>query len=680
MSIRRLAVSLGLALLAAPLSAQATRPVSLEDIEGLLKSRVPAARILSRAKERCISFRIDSDADARLKKAGAGAIFIDQLREVCSPDMPRESGGTGAPAVQPNPAPAVQPPGDITVPVRITAALVGSDLSVRKLPQLDLLVIGPRGDTSRLATDLNGEAGGNYAPGVYRIESAAIVELQGVRYRWGIYVPVQVGMRQVELTQKNATVETPAGQTVSLPQGSITTAPGAAPVPTPSEAPAAQPVAPAAGAPSRAGRRVSEEAQLFDKYKPGVFTVWGTEGRGTGFLADSNGLVITNAHVVRNSSDIRVTIDSVTKVRARVLAIDPKLDIAVLGINKSRCAKCVVLPMFDTSRGPLASAGERVMAIGSPFNRTSMLSIGIVNSTDAQSVTSDVSISYLNSGGPLLNLDGDVIAVNTFRDEVRPGEPRISNSLPVTAIQNVLNAARDSIAALSSNPPTDSLLPIVPKDPFPAEPIAAIAALPEVDTRKYRQDVEDFKLFVMTPQVMGWRQAQATAKLAEMRKKGQAKSVVDDDIDPIQAWRDWDDYLVTRKAVVVFNVVPTSTDFPFYDVDKVIDADGGNGSFLDMKLYRDGVEVTPVERIRIPATLSGPGRRAAGREIPYQGIYVYRPEDFGPKPDGSAPVFTVSVWGAAKSNKAPQRVPLDKKIVEVALRDFGPYFIGARGR
>ena len=231
MSIRRLVLLLGLALLAAPLSAQATRPVSLEDIEGLLKSRVPAARILSRAKERCISFRIDSDADARLKRAGAGAIFIDQLREVCSPDMPREGGGTGAATVPAsNPAPQmVQPQGEITVPVRITAALVGSDLSVRKLPQLDLLLIGPRGDTVHLATDLNGEAGGNFSPGVYRIESAAIVELQGVRYRWGIYVPVQVGMRQVELTQKNATVETPTGQTVSLPQGSITTAPGAAP-------------------------------------------------------------------------------------------------------------------------------------------------------------------------------------------------------------------------------------------------------------------------------------------------------------------------------------------------------------------------------------------------------------------------------------------------------------------
>jgi len=682
-SIRRLSVPLSLALLAAPMSAQTTRPVSLEDIEGLLKSRVPAARILSRAKDRCISFRIDSTADARLKKAGAGAIFIDQLREVCNPDMPKEAAGA-APAPAPvNPPPSsVQIPAgvDSSVPVRITAALVGTDLSVRKLPQLDLLVIGPRGDTVRLATDLNGEAGGNLIPGVYRIESATPVELQGARYRWGIYVPVQVGMRPVELTQKNATVETPGGATLSQPQAAITMAPGAAPVPTPSEAtpPAAQPVAPAAGAPSRAGRRVSEEAQLFDKYKPGVFTVWGTEGRGTGFYADTNGLLITNAHIVRNSDDIRVKVDSVTKVRARVLAVNPELDIAVLGINRSRCGKCVVLPLFDTTRGPLASAGERVMAMGSPFNRTGMLSIGIVNSTDAQSVTSDVSISYLNSGGPLVNLDGDVIAVNTFRDEARPGEPRISNSLPITAMLGVLSAARDSVASLTVNPPTDSLLPIVPRDPFPVEPIAAIAALVEIDTRKYSQDVEDFKLFVMTPQIMGWRQAQAVAKLAELRKKGQAKGVVDDDVDPIQAWRDWDDFLVTRKAVVVFNVTPSSTAFPFYEVDKVVDPEGG--SFADMKLYRDGVEVTPVERIRVPATLSGSARRAAGREIPYQGIYVYRPEDFGPKPDGSQPVFTVSVWDAAKKSKAPAKVPLDKKIVDVALRDFGPYFIGARGR
>jgi S1-C subfamily serine protease len=680
-SIRSLAVSLSLALLAAPVSAQATRPVSLEDIEGLLKSRVPAARILSRARDRCISFRIDSAADARLKKAGAGAIFIDQLREVCNPDMPKDAAGAAptSPSISAPSSSVSAPAGiDSSVAVRITAALVGTDLTVRKLPQLDLLVIGPRGDTVRLATDLNGEAAGNFIPGVYRIESAQQVELQGQRYRWGIYVPVQVGMRQVELTQKNATVETLTGATVSLPQSAITSAPGSAPVPTPSETPAAPPVAPAAGAPSRAGRRVSEEAQLFDKYRPGVFTVWGTEGRGTGFYADTNGLVITNAHIVRNSDDIRVKVDSFTTVRARVVAIDPALDIAVLGINRSRCGKCVVLPMFDTATGPLASPGERVMAMGSPYNRTAMLSIGIVNSVDAQSVTSDVSISYLNSGGPLVNLDGNVIAVNTFRDEVRPGEPRISNSLPITAMLGVLSAARDSAASLAVSPPSDTLLPIVPRDPFPVEPITAIAALAEIDTRKYRQDVEDFKLFVMTPQIMGWRQAQAVAKLADMRKKNQAKGVVDDDVDPIQAWRDWDDYLVTRKAVVLFNVTPSSTDFPFYEVDKVVDPEGG--SFGDLKLYRDGIEVTPVERIRIPATLSGSARRAAGREIPYQGIYAYRPEDFGPKPDGSQPVFTVSVWDAAKKGKAPAKVPLDKKIVEVALRDFGPYFIGARGR
>ena len=681
---RRLFIPLLAVLLSAPLAAQTVRPLALEDIEGLLKNRVPAARILSRARERCIGFIIDSDADARMKRAGGGAIFIDQLREVCNPNMPKGS-EAGAPAstasVIPPPSPVqIAAAVDSAVPVRVTAALVGADLTVTKLPQLELLVIGPQGDSTRLSTDLNGEANGSLRPGMYRFESAA--DVRGSRYRWGIYVPVQAGMRPVELTQKNAAVEvvTSSGSAAATP--TVFAPPGSVPVPTASTdaqpvGAEPQPIAPAAGAPPRS-RRVSEEAVLFDKYKAGLFTVYGSEGRGSGFLIDSMGLVLTNAHTVRLGGDVRVQIDSVTKIRARVIATNPQLDVAVLGISRTRCGKCVVLPLFDTTRGPLANAGERVVAMGSPLNSTSKLAIGIVNSADAQSVLSDVSINYLNSGGPLVNLDGDVVAVNVFRDEERPGQPRISSSLPITQILSVLSTARDSATSLAMNPPPDSLLPVPPRDAFPSEPIVAVARMAELDIRKFKQNVDDFRLFVMTPQILAWRQARAVAKLADLRKRGDAKGIVNDQVDPIQLWPDWNDYLVTRKALVVFNVTPSGTEYPFYDVDKIVEA--GGGSVADMKIYRDGLELTPVEKIRVPATLSGSARRAAGREIPYQGVFAYRAEDFGPKPDGTPASFSVTVWDASKTSARPDRVPLDKRIIEVILRDFSPYFIGMRGR
>ena len=687
-SLPRLFVPLLAVVLSSPLSAQAARPLSLEDVEGLLKSRVPAARILSRARERCVGFIIDSDADARLKRAGGGAIFIDQLREVCNPNMPRADAEPAAPVaatVVPPPSPStVAAAVDSAVPVRITAALVGADLTVTKLPQLELLIIGPQGDSSRLSTDLNGEAEGRLKPGHYRIESA--VDVRGSRYRWGIQVPVQADMRPIELTQKNAAIEQVTSSSPSLtpPAPTVFAPPVTAGVsvtgngqPAAAAEPQPTPVAPAAGAPPRS-RRVSEEAVLFEKYRSGVFTVFGTEGRGSGFLVDTSGLVLTNAHTVRLGSDIRVQIDSATKVRARVLAVNPELDIAVLGINRGRCATCVALPLYDTTRGPLANAGERVMAMGSPMNRTGMLSIGIVNSVNAQSVVSDVSISYLNSGGPLVNLDGDVIAINIFRDEARPGEPRISASLPITRVLPLLATARDSIPSLAVNQPPDSLLPVPPRDAFPPEPITAVANREELDLKRYRADVENFKLFIMTPKILAWRQARAAARLAELRKKGDAKGVVDDRVDPIQLWPDWDEYLTGRKAVIVFNVTPSGSEFPFYDIDKALDA--SDGSVGDVKLYRDDVEVTPVERIRLPATLRGPERRAAGKEIPYQGVFVYRVEDFGPKPDGSAPAFTISVFNAAKVGSKPEKVALKREVIEAILADFGPYFIGQRSR
>ena len=653
---RRHALLAAMLVLPALAAAQTPRAYTLEDVEGMLKNRVPQKRIAELAGRRCLAFVIDSSIDARLRRAGGSAAFVDQLREVCNPNVPRvETPAAPAPVVSPpvtSAATAVST--DIEAPVQIIAAMVAPDLSVRAIPQHDLLAISPRGDTVRIATNLEGKVTTPMRPGTWRLESVAPIEVMGNRYRWSVTVPITATTRSVELTQKNAIVEPVAASG------------GAA-----AEAPA--PAAATPPAPARSRR--SEEAELFEKYRPGLFSVFGIEDRGSGFLIDSAGLVITQAEIIRWADDVRVQIDSVTKVRAKVLVRDTVNDIAVLAIAPSRCTACVPIPLVDGSAGPVATIGERVLAAGSPLNRSNLMSIGIVNSVDPSTITSDVSIGYLNSGGPLLNLDGKAIGVNLYRDGRRPGRPKTSVSLPVTAVTAAIEKARGLLSG--GVPPTDSLLPLVPVEQFPQGPIAALAAIPQPDLKKFEQSVEKYRVFLMTPQVAGWRAARAQAELAKRRQEGKTKGIVDDRIDPIQHWRDWSDYLSSRKAVVMFNVTPASTEFPMYDTEKAPDV--GAGSVRSVKMYRDGKEIQPIEMVRMPAALTGPERLAAGREIPYQVVAVYRAEDFGPKADGSTPNFAISIQDMAQ-NTPPSPVALQKTMVEVIIRDFTPFFVGLRSR
>lgn len=655
---RRHALLAAMLLLPALVAAQTPRAYTIDDLEGMLKNRVSQKRIAELAGRRCLAFVIDSTIEARLRRAGGSAAFVDQLREVCNPNVPRAE----QPATPPVQAPVTPPvtttaaatSTDIEVPVRLVAAMVAPDLSVRAIPQHDMLAISPRGDTVRISTNLEGKVTIPMRPGTWRLESVAPIEVLGNRYRWSVTVPITATTGMVELTQKNAIVEP------------IAASGGAA-----AEAPA--PVAATPPAPARSRR--SEEAELFEKYRSGLFSVFGIEDRGSAFLIDSTGLVLTQAEIIRWTDDVRVQIDSVTKVRAKVLVRDTANDIAVLSIAKSRCASCTPIPLIDPSAGPVSNIGERVLAAGSPLNRSNLMSIGIVNSVDASSITSDVSIGYLNSGGPLLNLDGKAIAVNLYRDGRRPGRPKTSVSLPVTAVLAAIERARGLVAG--TLPPSDSLLPLVPVEQFPQGPIAALAAMVEPDLKKFQQSVDKYRVFLMTPQVAGWRAARAQAELAKRRKEGKTKGIVDDRIDPIQHWRDWSDYLSHRKAVVMFNVTPGSTEFPMYDTEKA--PEPGAGSVRSVKIYRDGKEIQPIEMVRLPAALTGPERLAAGREIPYQVVAVYRAEDFGPKADGSTPNFAISIQDMS-ANVPPSPVALSRTMGEMIIRDFTPFFVGLRSR
>ncbi|KAL0613972.1 Serine protease HTRA4 [Plecturocebus cupreus] len=143
---------------------------------------------------------------------------------------------------------------------------------------------------------------------------------------------------------------------------------------------------------------------------------------GSGFIVSEDGLIITNAHVVMNQQGIEVELQSGAHYEAIIKDIDLKLDLAVIKIEAN-----ADLPVLLLGRSSDLRAGEFVVALGSPFSLQKTATAGIVSTTqrggnelgiensDMDYIQTDAIVNQGNSGGPLVNLDGDVIGVNTLR-------------------------------------------------------------------------------------------------------------------------------------------------------------------------------------------------------------------------------------------------------------------------
>ncbi len=137
---------------------------------------------------------------------------------------------------------------------------------------------------------------------------------------------------------------------------------------------------------------------------------------GSGFVIDSSGIVITNNHVVGDANDIVVIFTDGRKLKAKVLGKDSKVDVAVLKVESDKPLKTVKFGDSDKMR-----VGDGVMAVGNPFGLGETVTAGIISARNRNIdsgpyddfLQTDASINKGNSGGPLFNLEGEVIGINT---------------------------------------------------------------------------------------------------------------------------------------------------------------------------------------------------------------------------------------------------------------------------
>jgi serine protease Do len=166
-------------------------------------------------------------------------------------------------------------------------------------------------------------------------------------------------------------------------------------------------------------------------------------GIGSGFIISADGYILTNAHVVNNASKITVKLTDRREFEGRVIGVDERTDVAVIKIGAK--GNLPVVHIGDSSK---LRPGQWVLAIGSPFGFENSVTAGVVSATARSNVgeggngyvpfiQSDVAVNPGNSGGPLFNLEGEVVGINSQIYSRTGGYEGISFAIPISVANNV---------------------------------------------------------------------------------------------------------------------------------------------------------------------------------------------------------------------------------------------------
>lgn len=177
-----------------------------------------------------------------------------------------------------------------------------------------------------------------------------------------------------------------------------------------------------------------------DEFFPSEPRQFTQQGQGSGFIVDSNGIVLTNAHVVDDADTVTVVLKDGRSLEGTVLGVDELMDLAVVDIDSRD------LPTVELGTSGDLRVGDWAIAMGNPLGLDNTVTLGIVSTLDRSSsevgvpdkrvdfIQTDAAINPGNSGGPLLNERGEVIGINTA---IRANAQGIGFAIPIDTVKTV---------------------------------------------------------------------------------------------------------------------------------------------------------------------------------------------------------------------------------------------------
>jgi serine protease Do len=169
-------------------------------------------------------------------------------------------------------------------------------------------------------------------------------------------------------------------------------------------------------------------------------------GLGSGFVIESDGYIVTNNHVVDDAESVKVRLDDEREFDAEVIGTDPQTDLALIKIDAEN------LPALPLGDSDAVRVGDDVIAVGNPFGLGGTVTRGIVSAMArdinagpyVDFIQTDAAINRGNSGGPLLNLEGEVIGVNSAIYSPNGGSVGVGFAVPSNTVKTVVGQLRSS--------------------------------------------------------------------------------------------------------------------------------------------------------------------------------------------------------------------------------------------
>jgi S1-C subfamily serine protease len=426
------------------------------------------------------------------------------------------------------------------------------------------------------------------------------------------------------------------------------------------------------------GGMVDNLTAAYKQYRNSVVTVLAEYGpaKGTGFIVDKAGLVITNQHVVSKSEWVAVQVDEKTRLSAKILAADPEKDIAILWVNLLKAGPVEPVVLLKTGDTP-AEEGERVFTIGSPLHQSKILTTGIVSKVEDRAIISDININHGNSGGPLFNSKGEVIGVTTFGDFSRQGGPGIAGIVRIEQALPLLASARAQMSA--NNTPSDQSLPLEPSDRFPIDAIKEAASVKKFKMDPYVFGVGDYDLAVVTP-ILQYRKFSSRVEAANAKNKRNQKSesAAKGTFEPLDDLRGWEEYVGEYQPILMIQASPKLVEGFWSAFGRGMAASHGYApgpahlhfktDFYKMQLFCGDKEVQPIMPGKAERVLSLNNEAVRVTDATFDGLYEYPYDAIRPE----CGKVTLKIFSEKNPNE-PKVKELETKTIDAVVRDFAPY-------
>jgi S1-C subfamily serine protease len=523
--------------------------------------------------------------------------------------------------------------------LHIKVVVVDAERQATPVPHHVLLVSdNPASAPPRqIVTALDGTADVRLRPGNYTVESDRPVAFHGKAYQWTQMVDIAAGRDAVlELTADNAEV---------APATSATTT-SAPPLET-------------------------DPSFLLPQWQDSVVALWTPSTHASGFVIDARGLIATNQRVIGTATSVEVQLTPEVKVAARVLAVDPVRDVAVLWIDPKVVASVRPVPLgcAQAAKPPVVD-GQELFTIGAPLREQKGMTSGRVSHVEPHAIVSDFILAPGSAGGPVFTAGGGVVGITSVADDKGASRRGNSRVVRVDDACDVVASAEKKMkdAAL----PTGTHLPVEPVRPFPVDALKDAAQHRAGSLSAYQMSSSDFDVAFITPVLAYSAQYQSEQARGGERSRG-ARTPPDAEAAVVRSLMDfsnWSEYVADFPPVLLVRVTPRLVEGFWTTVARGAARTQGvslppikhfKSGFLRMRAFCGDAEVTPIHPFKLE-------QRVSENDAIYEGLYVFDPGALGP----TCGTVKFVLYSEKEPEKGDTRV-VDPRMLQQIWQDFAPY-------